>query len=63
MTQDSLDVADSKHVAYMLEQTAAFSTQTQKYTFTVLSEFDGVISGRDANNKIVKVIDDIQDLP
>jgi hypothetical protein len=62
-----LDVADSKHVVYMLEQKEQrqllSAHQTQKYTFTVLSEFDGVISGRDANNKIVKVIDDIQDLP
>jgi hypothetical protein len=64
-TTTSLDVPDSEHVAYEQaeegEGTQPFSARPiQNDAFTALSVLDTVISASDADEKIVKAMDDIQ---
>jgi hypothetical protein len=65
-TATSLDVPDSEHVAYEWEEEGEgmqpLSTRlTRKDAFIALSVLDTVISVSNADEKIVKVVDDIQD--
>jgi hypothetical protein len=65
-TATSLDVPDSDHMAYEQEHEGEGmqllpARLTWKDTFTELSVLDTVISASDANEKIVKAMDDIQD--
>jgi hypothetical protein len=65
-TATSLDVPDSDHVAYEQEEEGEGmqplpARPTRKDTSTALSVLDTVISASDADEKIVKAMDDIQD--
>jgi hypothetical protein len=61
----SMDVPDSKHMAYEWEDEAEEmqllpACPPRKDTFVALSVLDTGISASDANEKIVKAMDDIQ---
>jgi hypothetical protein len=65
-TATSLDVPDSEHVAYEQEVEGEGAQPlparpTRKDAFTALSVLDTVISASDADERIVKAMDDIQD--
>jgi hypothetical protein len=61
----SLDIPNSEHMAYEQEEVEGMQPlpvcPTQKDAFTALSVLDTVISVSDADEKIVKMTDDIQD--
>jgi hypothetical protein len=62
----SLDAPDSENVTYRWEEEGEemqllSACPAQKDTFMALSVSDTVISASEADDKIVKVIDDIQD--
>jgi hypothetical protein len=65
-TATSLDVPDSEQVVYEWEVEGVGmqllpARPTRKDAFTALSVLDTVISASDANEKILKVMDDIQE--
>jgi hypothetical protein len=64
-TATSLDVPDSEHVAYQRDEDGEGMQPlpvrpTRKDAFIALSVLDTVISASDADEKIVKAMDDIQ---
>jgi hypothetical protein len=66
-TASNLDIPESEHVAYEQDEEREGmqplpARPTRKDAFTAPSVLDTVISASDSDEKIVKVMDDIQDL-